>query len=160
MENNYAFIDSHNLYLNIRSQGWSLDFFKFRVYLKEKYNVTKAYMFIGYIESNSKLYSTLRRAGFECVFKPTTIQKDGVVKGNCDVELTLKVLIDLDNYEKAVVITGDGDFLVLIKYLIIKNKLKSLIIPNSHSFSSLYRNKNLDPYLRFIDPLKEKLKYK
>ena len=34
--NGYAFIDSQNLNLNIRNQGWILDFVHFRVYLKEK----------------------------------------------------------------------------------------------------------------------------
>jgi hypothetical protein len=42
--NNFAFIDSQNLNLSIRSQGWVLDFKRFRVYLKDKYSVTKAYM--------------------------------------------------------------------------------------------------------------------
>jgi len=35
--NNYAFIDSQNLNLSIREQGWVLDFKKFRIYLKDKY---------------------------------------------------------------------------------------------------------------------------
>ena len=39
-KNNYAFIDSQNLNLAIRDLGWILDFKKFRVYLKEKYQVT------------------------------------------------------------------------------------------------------------------------
>ncbi|MBL7158947.1 hypothetical protein ISS85_00520 [Candidatus Microgenomates bacterium] len=38
---NYAFIDSQNLNLGVLSQGWRLDFARFRVYLKEKYKVEK-----------------------------------------------------------------------------------------------------------------------
>ncbi len=49
---NYAFIDSQNLNLSIRSLGWKLSFVCFRRYLKEKYRVTKAFVFIGYIEGN------------------------------------------------------------------------------------------------------------
>ena len=45
IENNYAFIDSQNLNLGIQLLGWKLDYKKFRIYLKEKYNVTKAYIF-------------------------------------------------------------------------------------------------------------------
>jgi len=45
--NNYAFIDSQNLNLAIREQGWLLDFKRFRVYLAEKYAVNKAFLFIG-----------------------------------------------------------------------------------------------------------------
>ena len=40
-ENNYAFIDSQNLNLGIKEQGWILDFKRFRVYLREKYGITK-----------------------------------------------------------------------------------------------------------------------
>lgn len=45
-ENNYAYIDSNNLNLGVRSMGWNLDFNKFRVYLKEKYSVRKTKIFI------------------------------------------------------------------------------------------------------------------
>lgn len=58
-ENNYAFIDSQNLNLGIQSLGWKLDYRRFRVYLKEKYKVSIAYMFIGYIPANQDLYSSL-----------------------------------------------------------------------------------------------------
>ena len=71
IRNNYAFIDSQNLNLNIRSQGWILDFKRFLVYLKEKYKVSKAFIFIGYVDENKKLYDFLGRVGYTCVFKPT-----------------------------------------------------------------------------------------
>jgi len=38
---NYAFIDSQNVNLSIRDQGWALDVRKFRRYLKDKYSITK-----------------------------------------------------------------------------------------------------------------------
>lgn len=43
----YTFIDSQNLNLGVRDQGWELDFARFRVYLKDKYGVGKAFLFIG-----------------------------------------------------------------------------------------------------------------
>ncbi len=45
-KNNYAFIDSQNLNLSIKDQGWALDFKRFREYLKDKYGVIKAFLFI------------------------------------------------------------------------------------------------------------------
>lgn len=54
-KNNYAFIDSQNLNLSILRQGWKLDFSRFRQYLKDKYNVKEAYIFIGYFLGNEKL---------------------------------------------------------------------------------------------------------
>ena len=41
----YAFIDSQNLNLGIKSQGWELDWRKFRQYLRNKYYVSKAYLY-------------------------------------------------------------------------------------------------------------------
>src|SRR3989338_9619013 len=123
-ENNFAFIDSQNLNLNIRNQGWILDFARFRVYLKEKYFVTTAFLFIGYVEQNKKMYDFLERAGYICVFKPTLEYKDGSTKGNCDAELVLQTMIEFKNYDKAVIVSGDGDFHCLVKYLLDQKKLK------------------------------------
>ena len=54
-KNNYAFIDSQNVNLGIREAGWKLNFKKFKVYLKDKYNVGKAYLFIGFIPENQNM---------------------------------------------------------------------------------------------------------
>lgn len=108
---NYAFVDSQNLNLAIRELGWRLDFYKFRTYLKEKYGVGKAYLFIGYLPQNADLYAHLQEAGFSCIFRPTLTYKDGTTKGNCDAELVLQTMIEFNNYDKAVIVSGDGDFL-------------------------------------------------
>jgi len=63
MVKNFAFIDGENLNLSIRNLGWKLDFKRFRIYLKEKYGVSEAYLFIGYIDGNTELYASLQRSG-------------------------------------------------------------------------------------------------
>ncbi len=157
---NYAFIDSQNVNLSIQSLGWKLDFERFRVYLKDKYNVDRAYIFIGYVEGNNQLYAHLQKMGYICIFKPTLVYKDGSTKGNCDAELVLQAMIDYKEYDKAVVVTGDGDFYCLVKYLIEKNKLETVIVPNRFRFSALLNFKFCRPYLRFMNDLKGKLSYK
>ncbi len=110
---NYAFIDSQNLNLGIRSQGWKLDFATFRRYLRDKYNVEKAFLFIGYRHGNEKLYTNLQVAGYLLVFKPTLEVdqgKEAFVKGNVDAELVLHTMIEYANYKAAVIVSGDGDF--------------------------------------------------
>ena len=159
-ESNYAFIDSQNLNLAIRGQGWVLDFVRFRVYLKEKYGVTKAFLFIGFVEGNNDLYKFLQEAGFICIFKPTLKYKDGTTKGNCDAELVLQAMIEYPKYDKAVIVTGDGDFHCLIKHLLEKDKLKCIIIPNQFKFSALLKLKIFTPYLRYMNDLRRKLEYK
>ncbi len=94
-ENNYAFIDGQNLNLGIQSIGWGLDFIRFRRYLEEKYAVTTAYYFIGYVSGNQDLYSFLQKAGYVLMFKPTIPNGDGNIKGNIDADLVLQVMIAL-----------------------------------------------------------------
>lgn len=120
-ENNYAFIDSQNVHLSILELGWKLDFARFRKYLADKYQVSKAFLFIGYIEGNNSLYTHLQEAGFVCIFRPTLKYKDGTTKGNCDAELVLWAMVEYPNYKRAVIVTGDGDFYCLVKYLIENN---------------------------------------
>jgi len=67
MINNYAFIDSQNLHKGTQDSGWKLDFLKFRNYLKTKYNVEKAYLFIGYIPTNTSLYEHLQEFGYTSI---------------------------------------------------------------------------------------------
>lgn len=154
---NFAFIDGQNVYLAIRDQDWKLDMKRFRVYLKEKYNVETAYYFLGYIEKNRNLYASLRKAGFTLVFKPTLIQ-NGVVKGNCDAELVLQAMIDYKQYDKAIIITGDGDFYCLVKYLREQGKLKCVIAPNKRRFSALLK-KAAVTHLIYMNELRNKLQY-
>jgi len=156
--NNYAFIDSQNLNLAIRDLGWALDFKRFRQYLADKYGVNKSFIFIGYIATNESLYTSLQEYGYILVFKPTLSLPDGRVKGNIDAELVLHTMIEYPNYDKAVIVTGDGDFHCLIEYLKKQGKLGKIIVPNRYKFSSLLRRFALD--MVFMNDLKEKLKYK
>lgn len=135
--NNYAFIDSQNVNLSIRKLGWELDFRKFRIYLKDKFKVKKAFLFIGYVPNNQHLYTFLQKTGYILVFKPT-LEKNGVIKGNCDAELVLHCMIELNNFDKAIVVTNDGDFFCLIEYLDENKKLFKLLTP-SFKYSSLLR---------------------
>ena len=113
-QKNFAFIDSQNLNLGIQSQGWKLDWRKFRQYLRDKYQISKAYLFIGYVDGNSPLYTYLQTVGYILIFKPTLELPDGKVKGNVDAELVLHTMIEYPNYTKAMIVSGDGDFTVLL----------------------------------------------
>lgn len=157
---NYAFIDGQNLYLGIKDLGWKLDYKRFRVYLREKYGVSKAYMFMGFLPENQKLYNFLQTVGFVLVFKPIMKDQDGEVKGNVDAELVLHAMIEYKNYDKAIIITGDGDFYCLVNYLLEQKKLESIIVPNRFKFSALLKFRSFKPYLRYTNDLRGKLEYK
>ena len=157
-QNNYAFIDSQNLNLGVRSQGWILDFARFRIFLKDKYDVQKAFLCIGYVAGNQNLYTFLQKCGYICIFKPTLeTKKDKIIKikGNVDAELVLHTMIELPNYQKAIIISGDGDFHCLVEHLISKYKLLKIIVPNAR-YSSLLRK--FASHIVNIQLFKEKLK--
>ena len=158
-ENNYAFIDSQNLNLGVQSLGWKLDFRKFRIYLKEKYGVSTAYLFLGYIQENQDLYSSLQKAGYILVFKPVFSDENGDVKGNVDADLVLQAMIEYSNYDKAIIVSSDGDFYSLVKYLCERKKLKFVVSPYVKTCSKLLK-KSAKERIVFMDNLREKLKYK
>ena len=155
---NYAFIDSQNLNLALQEQGWKIDHKRFRQYLRDKYGVVKVFLFIGYIPTQQSLYTALQEYGYIIVFKPTLTLKDGRVKGNVDAELVLHAMIEWENYDKGVIVTGDGDFHCLIEHLKKKSKLEKLLIPNKHKYSALLRKFGADR--AFIDDLRGKLEYR
>lgn len=156
----YAFIDSQNVHLAIKEQGWQLDFGRFRKYLADKYHVSKAFLFIGYLEKNQPLYENLRRQGYDLILKHAILLKNGKTKGNVDAELVLQALIEFPNYDEAVIASGDGDFYCLIQYLKNKGKLAKLLIPNQKKFSSLLREFIRSNDVAFMNNLRGKLEYR
>ncbi|MBN1374288.1 NYN domain-containing protein [Candidatus Dojkabacteria bacterium] len=155
---NHAFIDSQNLYIGTKADKWELDYGKFRLYLRNKYNVKTAFLFIGYIESNAKLYKELQELGYILIFKKVLeIKKADKItyKGNVDAELVLHTMMEKDNYDKAVIVSGDGDFYCLVEYLAENKKLAKVIAPN-RKYSSLL--KKYSKYIVSLGELKEKLR--
>lgn len=150
----YAFIDSQNLNMGIKSMGWKLDFRKFRQYLRQKFGVTNAYIFIGYVIGNESMYTKLQGYGFTLIFKPTLELPDGTVKGNVDAELVLHSMILFSEYDKAIIVSGDGDFYCLVEYLEEKGKLLKILTPNVH-FSGHLRKYH--KYIVRVDQLKNSL---
>ncbi len=119
----------------------------------------KAFLFIGKVDGNEKMYKQLKSFGYGLVFKPTIKDRLGKPKGNIDAELVLySAAIEYKNYDKAVIVSGDGDFRCLYEYFIKKNKLGRIIIPNLKAQSSLLRG--FQKYKTFLEYEKNKLEYK
>ena len=138
-KHNFAFIDAQNVHLGIKSLGWQLDWGRFRVYLRDKYKVTEAYLFLGYLPDNQKLYTRLQRCGFILIFKPLVFNVDGTVKGNCDADLVLNAILKINEYEKAVIVSSDGDFYSLVKHLYECDKLEMVLSAYVKTCSKLLR---------------------
>ncbi len=157
-ENNYAFIDSQNLNLGIQKLGWKLDYKKFRVYLKEKYHVEKAYLFIGFVAFNQGLYDRLQESGFILRFKPTIPDESGNIKGNVDADLVLRAALEMHEYDKAVIVSSDGDFYSLVQHLYEAGKLRTVLSPDKKNCSTLLQ-KTAKEKMQYTNELRHKLEY-
>ena len=158
-QNNYAFIDGNNLVLGLRDQGWQIDYQKFHRYLKDKYRIKKAFWFIGYLSKNKKIYANIQRAGFELVLKKTVTDKFGNTKGNVDVLLTVKCFEYEQNFDGIVLVSGDGDFVDLLKAMQKKDKQIKIIVPNAKRFSCLLNVYEKSCCFLSYPNLKKKLSY-
>jgi len=129
--NNFAYIDGANLHKGIKEDEWKLDYQRFRVWLKEKYGIRRAYLFLGLVPKYKDLYKTLQEQGFTLVFKETIKDGDGNIKGNCDADLVLHAVVDAyeNNCSQALIVSGDGDYASLVSFLDKKNRLKAILSP-------------------------------
>ncbi len=156
----YAFIDGQNLYKSVEEQEWTLDYWKFRKFLIDKFEVQKAFYFIGYMKEMKWLYRMLEKAGYILIYKKilyydlTDLEK---TKGNVDAELVLNTMIHYHEFSEAVIVSGDGDYYCLIEYLNKTNKFKSIIIPNKNKYSALLKEFGNKRF--FISAKRNKLEY-
>jgi len=145
MENNLAFVDGQNLYMGTNSENppWMVDLIKFRNYLSRKYSVQKAYYFLGFVdESNQELYDNIQEAGFILKFREHSSVMMSKKKGNVDTDIVfdiLKRMYKKELFDKIVLVTGDGDYKMLVDFLIEEDKFEKILFPNKQFASSLYK---------------------
>ena len=162
--NNQAFIDGQNLYMNVKNNDWAIDLKKFRIYLREQYDISKAYYFLGAInEENQDVYESIQDAGFILVFREHNQSMIGKKKGNVDTDIVFTIMAkiaDQENFDQVVLVSGDGDYFKMVRYLVNKNRFRKLLSPNRHSTSSLYRVYT-PKYVDFLDNegIKRKISY-
>ncbi len=170
--NNYAFIDGINLHLTYEYLDWKMDYRKLRIYLRKRHNITTAYYFLGFTEKNKRLYQDLEEYGYEVKYRDVSeyftkgsicphckkiIKSDWIkTKCDCDADITLQMMVDIDNYNKAILISSDGDFNNVVKKLIQLNKLKLIFAPCKDGCSRLLKNASRGR-IQYLDKLREEL---
>lgn len=143
---NLAFIDGQNLYMNTAKKKinhWKVDLRRFRIYLEEKYNVGNAYYFLGYVqETNQELYEEIQNAGFVLIFREHNPAMIGKKKGNVDSDIIfhiMKKLYKQEGFNKIILVSGDGDYKLLVDFLIEENRFAKILFPDKQFASSLYK---------------------
>jgi len=140
---NFAFIDGQNLYLWLQSEGWAIDLDRFRIFLKDKFHVQEAYYFIWFIsDKEQELYNALQKAWFIVMFREHSAGLKWKKKGNVDVDIVfeaMKKIADREEFDQVVLVSGDGDYIKMVRYLIQKGRFRKILFPNKR-YSSLYRS--------------------
>lgn len=145
---NIAYIDGQNLYMGTTKSEptWQVSLARFRLYLERKYNVDKAYYYLGYVQEGDKiesLYEEIQSAGFILVFRQHSAAMVGKKKGNVDSEIIFSVMRKLYKQEpfgKIVLVSGDGDYKPLVDFLIEEGRFAKILFPNRKFASSLYKS--------------------
>lgn len=140
---NLAFVDGQNLHLGTKDECWSVDHRRLRTYLKDKYDVDEAYYYLGFVsEEQQHLYEGLQRAGFILSFREHSLALKGRKKGNVDCDIVFDVmrkLVEGEDFDKVLLISGDGDYKKLVDFLLKRKKFKKILFPNKEFASSLYK---------------------
>jgi uncharacterized LabA/DUF88 family protein len=161
--NNIAYIDGQNLHMGTTTSDkpWHVNLFKFRIFLERRYKVTEAYYFLGYVqEINQEIYQEIQKAGFILVFRQHNTAMIGKKKGNVDSDIifnSMKRLYKGPEFDKIVLVSGDGDYKILVDFLIFEKKFEKLLFPNRKFASSLYKSLGSEyfDYLEGIDTKKK-----
>ena len=122
---NYAFIDGQNLHMGTAKREvdpWKIDLARFRVYLEKKYNVTKAYYFLGFVqEENQDLYEEIQAAGFVLIFREHNPAMLGKKKGNVDSDIIFQIMKKMykkEDFNKIILVSVDFYYKFLFYFFI------------------------------------------
>ncbi len=149
------FIDGTNLYfiqknfLNAR-----IDLIKFVNYFKQFYDIYNTFFYLAYKEEDEKqekFFKLLAFSGITVIKKPVKQLKDGSLKGDLDVEMAIDMLLTRDNYDTAILCSGDSDFERLVHVL--RNFGKEVICVSTKESTSIELVNAADRYIDLRDLL-------
>ena len=115
------FIDIQNIYYTTRDTfRSSFNYRKFLQDLEPKNDIIKtfAYAIDRKDEKQQKFQHALRSLGIDVKLKPYISRSDGSNKGDWDVGITIDILDYAKKVEKIILLSGDGDFDILVHKVI------------------------------------------
>lgn len=161
-----VFIDASNIYFSQKTLGWKIDFKRLLNYFKEECNLVSVSFYSSINPDNSKerkfhdfleiIGYTVRHKEIKFIKNEEEVKFGGHHKGNIDVDLTIDAISSKDTYDSFVLLSGDGDFESLIKFLKSYEKYCLVISTKNHISIELIRQ------AKFIDfkKLRDKIELK
>lgn len=159
----YTFIDAANILYSQQSLGWRVDYQKLKDYFDQECDLKGIFFYTGRVGENHKQSSfleKLKQLGYQVKAKEVKriqISKSTYEwKGNLDVELTIDVLKNIDNFDTLVLMSGDSDFAPLLDTVKASRKRVIVISTKGHiSRELLERAKYIN-----LRKLRDKIAYK
>ncbi|MCX7552744.1 NYN domain-containing protein [Marinicella sp. S1101] len=125
-----VFVDVQNIYYTTREAfGRTFDYRKFWQHVSDmgQIEVAKAYAISRNVDDQKKFQSALRHIGFDVILKPMFRRQDGTTKGDWDVGITIDVLEAAAELDRVILLSGDGDFAILLQHIMKKHGIKTQV---------------------------------
>lgn len=155
------YIDGANMFYTQRSIGWFINWKSAINFLKEKYNILEIRYYTGIRKNDQKMsqyLSFLRKISIRTITKPLKIINDNssgrkIYKSNCDIEIAVDIMLDIDAFDTLILFSGDSDFVYLIKTLQ-KSYQKKIFVISSRKTISWEMKLSANSYL-FLEDYKK-----
>lgn len=125
-----VFVDVQNIYYTTREAfGRSFDYRKFWQHISEQGDIIKAnaYAIKRNVDDQIGFQKALRHIGFDVILKPMLRRADGTAKGDWDVGITIDVLEAAPELDQVILLSGDGDFSILMTHIMKKHNIKTRV---------------------------------
>ena len=135
----YVFIDAANILYSQQTLGWRIDYTKLKEYFQKECNLGGIYFYTGRVGENHKqnaFLEKLKQLGY--IVKAKEVKRIKVSKsayewkGNLDVELTIDVLGNIDNFDTLILMSGDSDFAPLLDAVQARHKRTIVMSTKGH----------------------------
>lgn len=159
----YVFIDASNLWAVQKAKGKLFDLAKLKSFLKQTHAATdiRVYYYDAYPDQSTREYSIDGKFRFyvylekalKFIVRKKALKQIKVAtergfiveeKGNMDVEMTIDVVNQIQNYDEAVVFSGDSDFMALVRF--VRSKGKRVCVYSSRNNGSTELRTGADGY--------------
>ncbi|ASF17373.1 MULTISPECIES: LabA-like NYN domain-containing protein [Shewanella] len=122
------FVDVQNIYYTCReAYQRQFNYRKLWQHLSAQGNIVSAVAYAIHRgdDGQLKFQDALRHIGFELKLKPFIQRSDGSAKGDWDVGITIDVLDTAPNVDTVILLSGDGDFAILLEKITQKYDVKT-----------------------------------
>ena len=156
-----AYIDGANLHRGVKSLAWKLDYRKFRSWIRQKFWISDAYVFIGMLSKHADLYTFLQSSGYKLIFKEVVFDGDGNAKGNCDADLVLQATRDVYDRKPArvILVSSDGDYAPLVRLWMEKGVSCTIVSPAPVEKCSILLKRTGAPIV-YLKDVRPKIEYR